>query len=121
MPMMNAETAIASECGDCDWAGPAGELLQASDLDERLDPGSIVPAGECPKCGSLAYYTDEAAPEWTSQRKEVVLAARNAELLDALTGLLAATEDEERGADDVDAPLFAHVRAVIAKAKGEAV
>lgn len=25
------------------------------DLNGRLDPGGVVPAGECPKCGALAY------------------------------------------------------------------
>ncbi|MCV7247671.1 hypothetical protein H7J07_05460 [Mycobacterium koreense] len=25
------------------------------DLDERLEPGGVVPAGECPSCGALAY------------------------------------------------------------------
>ena len=27
-------------------------------LRERLDPGGIVPSGECPNCGALCYPTD---------------------------------------------------------------
>ena len=28
-------------------------------LAERLDPGGIVPAGECPECGALVYLEDQ--------------------------------------------------------------
>lgn len=41
---------------------------------ERLTPGSVVPAGECPDCGSLAYIDNKE-----SRAKEHAL-----ELLEAL-------------------------------------
>lgn len=47
------------ECDDCDWIGPESdlrcELGDIPDLCERLDPGGVVPSGECPECGALAY------------------------------------------------------------------
>lgn len=55
------------ECGNCDWIGPAGDLEMINDIQERLTPGSIVPAGQCPECGALAYLTNEAAPDYTEQ------------------------------------------------------
>jgi len=30
-------------------------LADIPDLGKRLDPGGVVPAGECPKCGALTY------------------------------------------------------------------
>lgn len=47
-------------CGDCDWAGAASDLPEIKDLPERITPGSEVPAGECPNCGSLAYVTEQS-------------------------------------------------------------
>lgn len=46
-------------CGNCDWVGSVDDvvthLTEIKDLAERLDPGSEVPVGECPKCRCLAY------------------------------------------------------------------
>lgn len=46
-------------CDNCEWEGPQTELRcqleDIPDLAQRLDVGSEVPAGECPKCGALAY------------------------------------------------------------------
>jgi hypothetical protein len=52
------------ECDNCEWTGPIDKLrCQLPDIEnlfERLDVGSEVPAGECPKCGALAYLkTDD--------------------------------------------------------------
>ena len=58
------------ECDNCGWRREWNEdeeydpdvacnqlipLLYVHDLGERLDPGSVVPAGECPLCGAFAY------------------------------------------------------------------
>lgn len=61
------------ECGDCQWEGfesdiPDG-LYGISELENRIDPGSIVPVGSCPeqlvdanigtyKCDAHVYYAD---------------------------------------------------------------
>jgi len=60
------------QCNNCDWNGneddfvdiccdnpiPEGKGLHLSsveDLNERLDPGSEVPFGECPECQCFCY------------------------------------------------------------------
>jgi hypothetical protein len=44
-------------CDNCEWSGKLEELRDPPEncLWERLDPGSEVPAGECPACGAFAY------------------------------------------------------------------
>lgn len=44
-------------CDNCDWKGDIEDLREppALHLWERLEPGSTVPAGECPDCGAFAY------------------------------------------------------------------
>lgn len=45
-------------CDNCGWTGHTGELrcdlTTTPDLNYRLEPGSVVPAGECPECGCFA-------------------------------------------------------------------
>ena len=45
------------KCPNCDWTGTDDDidLCDVPDLIERIEPGEEVPAGECPKCGSLAH------------------------------------------------------------------
>lgn len=43
------------QCDNCDWSGRLDQLGIIKDAHERLDPGSEMPAGECPECGALAY------------------------------------------------------------------
>ncbi len=51
------------QCDYCGWKGiPKIELGDIPDLYERLDPGSIVPSGECPKCGALCYPITKPKP-----------------------------------------------------------
>lgn len=48
-----------SACGNCAWVGvPKIGLEEIRDLNERLDPGGVVPSGECPKCGALCYLEE---------------------------------------------------------------
>lgn len=56
-----AEKPARVECANCEWTGTDldVDLADVEDLFERIDPGSEVPAGECPKCGVLAYIVDE--------------------------------------------------------------
>jgi predicted RNA-binding Zn-ribbon protein involved in translation (DUF1610 family) len=47
-------------CDNCSWQGPATALDAINDIQERIDPGSEVPAGQCPDCGALAYLDSRA-------------------------------------------------------------
>lgn len=41
-------------CENCGWRGPEVDLKEPVDIMERVAPGEIMPAGECPQCGCLA-------------------------------------------------------------------
>ena len=47
-------------CGNCGLTCNEDELRvtlsETPDLKLRLDPGDVVPAGECPYCGCLTYF-----------------------------------------------------------------
>lgn len=43
------------KCDNCGFACTAGELHMIADIQERLTPGGVVPAGQCPGCGALSY------------------------------------------------------------------
>lgn len=48
------------KCDNCGWTGDMiPDLSEIPYLAERLDPGSIVPAGECPDCRALVYIVPE--------------------------------------------------------------
>jgi hypothetical protein len=48
------------ECRRCGWHGKAHALRPIRDLVDRIDPGEVVPAGECPACGALAHLVTQA-------------------------------------------------------------
>ncbi len=45
----------ASRCDNCHGLWLDSELEEPKRLTERLDPGGVVPRGECPECGALSY------------------------------------------------------------------
>ena len=47
------------KCDNCDWEGQGDKLDMMSDFEERVEAGSIIPAGQCPECGALAYIKDK--------------------------------------------------------------
>jgi hypothetical protein len=50
-------------CQNCEWRGPAAELKDIKDYDQRVAEGEPVPSGECPECGALCQpsFPDVAA------------------------------------------------------------
>lgn len=44
-------------CQNCGWVGDAvaHPFPHIPDFDQRVEPGEVVPAGECPECRALAY------------------------------------------------------------------
>lgn len=50
-------------CADCDWTGAEEECNPLQNISERVGPGEIMPAGECPECGAVAHLIDEHRDE----------------------------------------------------------
>lgn len=51
------------ECLNCMWNGGEAELNEIKDFHSRVEAGdTVVPAGECPECGCLAYLKDDEEP-----------------------------------------------------------
>ncbi|MEB3022938.1 MULTISPECIES: hypothetical protein [Mycolicibacter] len=47
------------ECGNCALIlGDEEQMNEIRDLEQRIDPGGVVPAGECPECGALMYVVE---------------------------------------------------------------
>lgn len=74
--IQNVEPAAPCACDNCGHECPAAELEAIADLEQRLDAGGSVPAGQCPKCGALAYLKEDkrrAMPDgsryWVFSRK----------------------------------------------------
>ena len=42
-------------CNNCRTVIAATKLKPIEHFFDRVEPGSIVPSGECPKCGALCY------------------------------------------------------------------
>jgi len=60
---MAATPKLATEglhrCANCNGVFGAEELKDIKDIFQRIEPGGVVPSGECPKCGALCYPTKE--------------------------------------------------------------
>lgn len=104
---MTEKTEKTVTCDNCDWTGSEDELsrslYQIHHLAERLDPGSVVPAGECPECSCLAYI-DPTPEERATER----LRAASSDMLAALLDVV----------DQVPARCQTKARLAIARAKG---
>ena len=48
-------------CQDCGWQGPVEDTLEFRHLHERVLPGDVMPAGDCPEegCGGAAMLDVE--------------------------------------------------------------
>ena len=48
-------------CQDCGWQGPVEDTLEFRHLHERVLPGDVMPAGDCPEdgCGGAAMLDAE--------------------------------------------------------------
>ena len=127
------------KCDNCNWTGRDDETAHIRKYSERVTPGGIAPAGECPDCGALAYpvpcpsFRDDGrgccidCGEFhgnSEQRANARLIAAAPELLEALKeaegvmdllwGCFLAKDYYRWGEDDAAA--LAKARAAIAKA-----
>jgi hypothetical protein len=58
LELIRGTNTVAAECDNCEEVFPLDKILPlegCDDLGERLDRASVVPDGECPKCGTFAY------------------------------------------------------------------
>jgi len=49
-------------CDNCQGVYATDEIKPVKDLEQRIEPGCMVPSGECPKCGALCYPKDAVVP-----------------------------------------------------------
>ena len=50
-------------CQYCNWHGPADQCAPLRNAWERLKPGDVMPAGECPECNASAMLDpDDTLP-----------------------------------------------------------
>ena len=55
-----------AKCQNCDWTGPADLCGPLKNAHERVQPGDVMPAGECPLCNASAMIVeDEQQPSAT--------------------------------------------------------
>ncbi len=47
-----------AKCQNCDWTGPADLCGPLKNAHERVQPGDVMPAGECPLCGASAMIVE---------------------------------------------------------------
>ena len=61
MPDMRAVT-----CRECTWQGTVShcEAIAPRYLSERVPAGEIMPAGQCPECGSNAMLDEDGFEPW---------------------------------------------------------
>ena len=58
-------------CDNCSACRPEGDLNFIDDYHQRVEPGGMVPSGECPDCGALCYPEDA-----TKKQPEIVTVVR---------------------------------------------
>jgi hypothetical protein len=49
-------------CDNCGKKWDLRSVVYAKSMNQRVDPGGVMPSGECPECGALCY------PEKSSKR-----------------------------------------------------
>ncbi len=52
------DEAASAECQNCDWRGDPAECRPLQDVLDRVDPGEVMPIGECPECGCVCHFSD---------------------------------------------------------------
>jgi len=118
--MMMMKAIKFCKCDACGWQGDESQLRcefgDIEDLYERLDPDGIVPVGECPECGSLAYVEPS---QWQPVASDTLTAAAP-ELLAACEYVVKWHRDNDSGeGEKFGLDFVTTCIAAIAKAKGQ--
>ena len=74
--MVLCEPTAKVRCDNCDWDGVGDDLDLISDFEERVSADCLVPAGQCPECGALAYL-DSKVVAMTPPNHEIVVELRH--------------------------------------------
>ena len=53
------------EGNDCTWSGTIEEMDPIKDYHDRVQPGELAPAGQCPVCGCMFGVADVDIPDYT--------------------------------------------------------
>ena len=67
-PEQKPGTPTRYECPECDWTGTMetiNGIHHLHHIQERLEPGELVPAGCCPECNSMIAVDDRDVPQYT--------------------------------------------------------
>lgn len=48
-----------AKCQSCNWTGPADFCGPLKNSRERVQPGDVMPAGECPVCNASAMIVED--------------------------------------------------------------
>src|SRR5437764_868308 len=54
---------VRSVCDNCDSVWSEDELDKIRDLGQRVQPGGVMPSGDCPDCGALCYLDVAVSPK----------------------------------------------------------
>jgi hypothetical protein len=95
------------ECDNCGGIFTVEQLLPIDEMDwgqllKRIQPGSIVPSGECPSCGALCYIEYIKDKRVGSSQALMVAAPEMYEALDNLVSFIDEHEDWWLSGTDVD-------------------
>lgn len=64
------------QCDECHWTGELDDVAAIDDVEERVAPGELHPAGQCPECGALISVNDEDVPDYTLQACAEIMRTR---------------------------------------------
>lgn len=88
--LLQADSGVPCTCDACGETSVSDDLDMVTDFEERVSPGFLCPAGQCPHCGSLAYYAEDSIPQYTAQLELK-------RLRDALSNVVASSDANDHG------------------------
>lgn len=99
-------------CQNCDWTTEdTADLCQIGDIFQRVQPGDVMPDGECPECGGVCFE-DEAKPT-LQERHDALLAA-----LEAAYQIILEIQGGVTLRREINTEMLAPISAAIQKVRG---
>lgn len=87
---LQPDSGVPCTCDNCGETTISDELEMVTDLEGRVNPGYLCPAGQCPHCGSLAYYAEGSIPEYTTELEL-------SKLREALSSVITSSDANDHG------------------------